>query len=224
MMWRSFLAFLLAGCAATTEPAAPSGSRETVVVSVTDGDTIVVEGGTRVRLIGIDTPEMRMGAECHGAEATAAMEQLLPVGERVRLVHDVERTDRFGRTLAYVHRVRDELFVNVELLDQGVAQVSTFPPNVAHVDEFLATQQAAREAGRGLWGGCPGVTPEPTPEPTPSPMTSGGGCDPAYPDVCVPPPPPDLGCSDIPATHFRALPPDPHELDGNDDGVACEVS
>ena len=47
-------------------------------------------------------------------------------------------------------------------------------------------------------------------------------CDPAYPTVCIPPPPPDLDCGDIPSRNFRVLPPDPHGFDGEDDGIGCE--
>src|SRR5438034_6367879 len=48
------------------------------------------------------------------------------------------------------------------------------------------------------------------------------GCDPAYPTVCIPPPPPDLDCKDIPFWRFTVLPPDPHRFDGDHDGVGCE--
>ncbi|MDQ3823569.1 MAG: nuclease, partial [Actinomycetota bacterium] len=51
-----------------------------------------------------------------------------------------------------------------------------------------------------------------------------GNCSPSYPTVCIPPPPPDLDCADIPFRNFPVLPPDPHRLDGNDnDGVGCET-
>jgi hypothetical protein len=61
----------------------------------------------------------------------------------------------------------------------------------------------------------------PAPEPTPTPPPS-GNCDPSYPTVCIPPPPPDLDCSEIPYRNFKVLPPDPHHFDGNGDGVGCE--
>ncbi len=64
--------------------------------------------------------------------------------------------------------------------------------------------------------------PSPTPKQTPAP-TASTNCDRAYPDVCVPPPPPDLDCKDIPHQNFRVLTPDPHKFDGKDqDGVGCE--
>jgi hypothetical protein len=51
----------------------------------------------------------------------------------------------------------------------------------------------------------------------------GGNCDPSYPTVCIPPPPPDLDCGDIPYRNFTVLPPDPHGFDGDHDGVGCET-
>ena len=65
-----------------------------------------------------------------------------------------------------------------------------------------------------------GETPE-NPPPTPTPPPS-GNCDPAYPTVCIPPPPPDLDCSDISYRNFKVLAPDPHHFDSDGDGVGCE--
>jgi micrococcal nuclease len=135
----------------------PAGD-DVTVTRVVDGDTIVVAGRTRVRLIGIDTPETvdpRRPVQCFGREASDHMKSLLPTGAPVRLAYDADRFDRFGRTLAYVYRRRDGLFVNAALVGDGYAQVATFPPNVAHVDEFIALQRRARERGAGLWRACP---------------------------------------------------------------------
>ena len=52
---------------------------------------------------------------------------------------------------------------------------------------------------------------------------SGSNCDPSYPDVCIPSPPPDLNCTDIPYRNFRVLPPDPHHFDSNHNGIGCEA-
>lgn len=129
------------------------------VVQVVDGDTIDVQLGAtreRVRYIGIDTPETkdpRRPVQCYGPEAADYNAQLV-AGERVRLVRDVEPRDRFGRLLAYVHRVRDELFVNAELVRSGYAQPLRIAPDVRHADRFAALARAAREAGRGLWAAC----------------------------------------------------------------------
>ena len=141
---------------ATTVPALPTGDAA-VVERVVDGDTIVLVGGERVRLIGVDTPETkdpRKSVQCFGKEAAAFTSTLLPPGTHVRVVLDVEPRDRFGRTLAYVYREADGLFVNAELVRNGYAQLMTIPPNVAHVDEFRALQTEARDGGRGLWSAC----------------------------------------------------------------------
>jgi micrococcal nuclease len=127
---------------------------------VVDGDTIHVQIGGHdetVRLIGIDTPETvdpRQPVGCFGKEASAHTKELLPKGTEVRLVRDVEARDRYDRLLAYVYRVKDDLFVNLELAEQGYADLLTYPPNVAHVADFTAAVAAARDANRGLWGAC----------------------------------------------------------------------
>jgi micrococcal nuclease len=91
--------------------------------------------------------------ECYGKAAARANARLVE-GERVRLAYDAERRDRYGRTLAYVRRVRDRLFVNAELVRRGYASPLTIPPNVAHAEQFRRLARAARRAGRGLWGAC----------------------------------------------------------------------
>jgi micrococcal nuclease len=128
------------------------------VLEVVDGDTIRVEfdgASTPVRLIGIDTPETDgpyTDEECFGVEASRYTERALD-GRSVDLEFDVERTDRFDRTLAYVW-LDGELFNEGILLD-GFAQQATFPPNVRYVERFTEAQRSARATGAGLWGSCP---------------------------------------------------------------------
>jgi micrococcal nuclease len=136
----------------------PAGD-DTTVERVVDGDTLVVRGGVRVRLIGVDTPETkdpRRPVQCFGREASARTAALVPPGTALRLVYDVEREDRYGRTLAYVYRAADGLFLNAALVRDGYAVAATFPPDVAHADEFVALTREARDAGRGLWSACGG--------------------------------------------------------------------
>ncbi len=211
----------------------PDG-QDTSVERVVDGDTIIVAGETRVRLIGIDTPETkdpRKPVQCFGTEASAHTAALVGPGTAVRLVFDIEQLDRYGRTLAYVYRLYDGLFVNAALVADGYAQVATFPPNVAHVDELTALAGQARDAGRGLWAACgEGVQPPawaspPSSTATASPSSPGSAsaaCDPSYPGVCIPPAPPDLDCGDVGDRRFQVVPPDPHGFDGDGDGVGCE--
>jgi len=72
----------------------------------------------------------------------------------VRLVRDAEARDRYGRTLAYVYRRTDGLFVNAELVRRGYAKPMTIPPNVAHARELRGLAASARRDGRGLWSRC----------------------------------------------------------------------
>lgn len=207
----------------STSTTAVDTDRElTTVERIIDGDTLVISGEVRIRLIGVDTPEVD-DDECYADQATAFLTSLIQVGTEVELVYDVERFDRFGRTLAYVYRADDGLFVNAELMSEGYAQVLTIPPNVAHADEFVALQQEARAKELGLWSACQTTTTQAPATTGPSPTTTqGGNCDPAYPTVCIPPPPPDLDCGEITHRNFTVLPPDPHGFDGNNDGVGCE--
>jgi micrococcal nuclease len=137
---------------------AGGGERDARVQRVVDGDTIVLAGGERVRYIGVDTPEsVKPGTpvQCYAKAASHANERLVE-GQRVRLRYDAERRDRYGRTLAYVYRARDGLFVNAALVRGGYATPLTIPPNVAHADEFKRLARTARRAGTGLWSACHG--------------------------------------------------------------------
>ncbi len=162
---------VLTGCSPTSATPAPRepAPREPsalepngVVERVVDGDTIVVDfDGTSesLRLIGIDTPETvkpNSPVECFGPEASAFAKTLLPAGTRVQVVRDVEARDAYDRLLGYVYRAEDGLFVNLEIIGRGYATLLTFPPNVAHVDDFRAAAETARVGNLGLWAGCTG--------------------------------------------------------------------
>ena len=123
----------------------PGGAQTFRVKEVVDGDTIVLENGTRVRYIGLNTPERdRPFYE----EATEANRKLVE-GREVRLELDAVEIDQYGRTLAYVFV--GDTFVNLELLRQGYANAYTVPPNVRYEALFREAEREAREAGRGLW-------------------------------------------------------------------------
>lgn len=136
------------------EPAAGAGTLS--VERAVDGDTVVMSDGTRVRYIGVDTPELhhpRKPVEAYAKEAWEFNRSLVE-GKPVRLEYDLDKHDRYHRLLAYVY-LEDGTFVNAELVKQGYAHVYTKPPNVRHAKEFLALQKEAREAGRGLWAPPP---------------------------------------------------------------------
>jgi micrococcal nuclease len=202
-------------------------------MDVVDGDTIdVLMGGWGypVRYIGVDTPETvhpTIGVEPFGKEASNRNRELVE-GRTVYLEKDVSETDKYGRLLRYVW-LADGRMVNEVLVAEGYAQVSTYPPDVKYADRFLAAQQKAVAAGLGLWGDTHNEVPLQELVSTPSlpktPASSGtpsAGCHPSYPNVCIPPPPPDLDCADMPYRGFRVLPPDPHGFDGDNDGIGCE--
>jgi len=131
---------------------------------VVDGDTVVAAiGGVeeRIRLIGINTPESvdpNRPVQCFGPEASHRTKQLLPPGTPVRLVRDAEARDKYDRLLAYVYRSGDDLFVNLDLVAEGLAISYPFPPNTAHRSEFAAAERAARNSNSGMWAACPNPT------------------------------------------------------------------
>ena len=240
---------------ATTPPLPPPSAQPAdlptaTVVRVIDGDTVDVSLNgqvVRLRLIGIDTPEVvdpRGPVECFGREASAKAHELLD-GQTVTLEADPsqDERDRYDRLLRYVWLSDGRLF-NQEMVAQGYAFEYTYDLPYKYQAEFKQAEHDAREAQRGLWSpqACagehrpaeePAPTTAPAPQSAPSPVPPPaqptaapapvGNCDPAYPDVCIPPPPPDLDCGDIPYRNFRVLPPDPHRFDRDKDGIGCET-
>ncbi len=136
-----------------------------LVKRVIDGDTLQLETGERVRLIGIDTPEMHESDKLYRdsrrtKQDIRTIRQLgrlayeftrsLVEGKRVSLEFDMEKRDRYKRLLAYVY-LQDGIFVNAEIIKQGYASLMTIPPNVKYAELFLKFYQEARVAKRGLW-------------------------------------------------------------------------
>jgi micrococcal nuclease len=127
------------------------------VTKVIDGDTFLIDDGSakgeKVRLIGVDAPESKKVFKkeigYYGKESKIYLTNLL-LNKKVKLEYDVDYTDRYGRTLAYVY-LDDGTFLNAELVKQGYAMVMTVPPNVRFAEEFVKLQQEARENNRGLW-------------------------------------------------------------------------
>jgi micrococcal nuclease len=139
-------------------PAGSVASDTVPVLKVTDGDTFHVRfrgQDERVRLIGVDTPEVDWyggDAECYGVQAGLYARHRL-TGATVRLDFDVETRDRYGRLLAYVF-VRDEFF-NATLVTLGYATADPVEPDTRRAAQLSQAESEAREAGRGLWGACP---------------------------------------------------------------------
>lgn len=103
-----------------------------------------------------------------------------------------------------------EGWVNASLLRINQGRAPAQPP---------AQSPAPTTAAKPAPTPAPKPTATPVPQPTAAPRTN---CDPSYPTVCIPPPPPDLDCGDISYRRFKVLPPDPHRFDGDKDGIGCE--
>jgi endonuclease YncB( thermonuclease family) len=194
------------------------------VVSVVDGDTIhvTIDGQeVRLRYIGVDSPEDTNQHAWLGPEAAAQNRQLVE-GKHVLLFKDSSEKDSFDRLLRYVV-LEDGTFVNLEMVQAGLAQAKPYPPDTACQDLFASAEDQARQAALGLWGATP--TPELTPSPTAtapaSPVQAACNCR-----------GPDLDCSDF-SSHAQAQAcfnacqsqgrGDIFRLDGDHDGNVCEL-
>jgi len=185
-----------------------------VVTAVVDGDTIDTRLDTgrkeRVRLIGIDTPER---GDCFFSQASART-RALALGRRVVLRGDAtqDTRDRYGRLLAYVD-IGGSTDLGRALIGGGHAKVYVYDRPFQRVAPYRTAEAAAKKTPAGLWSACA--------SPAPAPPAS-KRCDPSYPTVCIPPPPPDLDCKDVPYHDFPVVGADPHRFDGNRDGRGCE--
>jgi endonuclease YncB( thermonuclease family) len=131
------------------------------VVHVVDGDTVDVRLASghnkRVRLLGIDTPEVYGGIECGGPQASRSMKRMLPVGTRVRLTSDPSQDleDRYDRLLRYVTKVSTGTDVNRRQVYKGLARVYVYAHNPFNrVDGYRTAQRSAKAHDRGIWGRC----------------------------------------------------------------------
>lgn len=143
------LVALATACGATTEPAG-----QTTIERVADGDSLVVGGGVRVRLLQIDAPELGQG-ECYGRDATRELGRLLGPGDVVELENDrgLDDVDRHGRLLRYV--IREDINVNVELVRRGAATPFFLGgERGGYAGELLDAVEDARSAAAGMWGSC----------------------------------------------------------------------
>jgi endonuclease YncB( thermonuclease family) len=212
----------------------PRNRRQTIksrIIDVIDGDTIRVRTlepsrrpTYRVRLIGIDTPEMRP-LECGARQATHAAfswsfdrprdmdgDGLFDTrggrGRRVVLVTDPSQGlfDRYRRLLAYV-TIRERQTLNGFQLTRGWAKVYVFRKPFARISGFRTAQRRARRAHRGVWGLCGGRFHRPDT----SPDETGGEVPPEYPLDPAPPPPPPPACD--PSYPTVCIPPPPPDLD-----------
>ena len=117
---------------------------------VVDGDTFETAAGDKVRLIGVNTPEVHGKTEYYGREASELAKQRLE-GQTVYLFSDVSGTDKYGRLLRYVFIEGDPVMFNETLLTEGYANTMTVPPDVTYAEKFVQLERTAREKQKGLW-------------------------------------------------------------------------
>ena len=131
-----------------------SGSELVEVVRVIDGDTIEINNGNIVRLLGVDTPEQ---GECYYSEAKQALNELV-LGKNVKLEKDIFGTDNFGRLLRYVFLPEgdftNDVFVNDYLLEQGFADTLFMSNSQKYHDILIHSRNEAVTDKRGMWGAC----------------------------------------------------------------------
>jgi endonuclease YncB( thermonuclease family) len=186
----------------------PAPHRRThLVVRIVDGDTLELGNGETVRLVGIDTPEV---GECGYDAASVALARLV-AGQRVGLGRSDEDRDAYGRLLRYVDVGSTDAGLRLIRSGLAIARYDSRDGYGFHPREprYVAADNASRSVG------CP------KPAPAPQPLVGGGGaCAPGY-SPCVPPYPPDMDCPDVDGP-VRVTGSDPHGLDADGDGVACE--
>ena len=184
---------------------APERGRTYYVARVVDGDTLELGNGEKVRLVGIDTPEV---GECGYQEASDALSRMV-LGRQVRLTVSDENRDRYGRLLRYVDV--GSVDAGLRLIKRGlaVARYDSRDGYGFHPREpvYVAADKASKDFS------CPRTAP----------LVGGAAgkqCAPGY-HPCVPPYPPDVDCADVNGPIY-VTGSDPHHLDGDGDGVACE--
>jgi len=209
-----------------------------LVTRIIDGDTIEVKIGEEIyplRYIGIDTPEQGENFAVYAANRNGE----LVSWKWVTLVKDESETDRYDRLLRYVFF--GDIFVNYQLVKEGFAHATNYPPDESCQYEFRNAENDARSSKVGIWKPTP--APQPTSPPVVVPPSSSGtddgntnnnsNCHPSYPDVCIPIGAADYDCAggsgngpnyiNGPITVLHNVPnPDPHRLDGDKDGRGCE--
>jgi len=176
------------------------GTFRGIVSKIIDGDTLEIKGCYKsIRLALVDAPEYYKSGY---KKAKSFTESLCEVGsEAIIDQDDGQPYDVYGRIVALVYCKGKKL--NAELIYNGLGVIDT---------RFCKKSEFAKEDWAWNYGCEEALQP-------PQQIN----CDPSYPDVCIPPPPPDLDCKDIPYRNFRVLPPDPHRFDRDKDGIGCET-
>jgi micrococcal nuclease len=217
---------VLTGCVGqknAADSASPKQFQTVQLVEAMDGDTakFKIDGKVEtVRFLLIDTPEThhpKLGKQPLGPEASAFTKNLLTHAHRITLEFNVEKSDKYGRMLAYVYA--DGKSVQEELLKRGLARVGYICESRRHLADFRKVENVAKTKHLGIWK-CPGYVNDHSFDP-------GKWCENTLP-APVKTPVGDVDCTDLKtqeeAQWFFEIhqPGDPYKLDGDHDGIACE--
>ncbi|MEW8316775.1 MAG: thermonuclease family protein [Candidatus Thiodiazotropha endolucinida] len=148
-----FLSALIIPSLSDAVSCSPCGAGLLEVSSIYDGDTLRLEDGRRIRLIGVNTPELGQGTadEPNAEEAKHLLEILVKrSGGSVRICMDAERRDRYGRLLAHLYDHRGDS-INRRMLKQGAGYLVAVPPNLRNHECYKHAEKEARKGEKGVW-------------------------------------------------------------------------
>lgn len=202
------------------------------ITKIIDGDTIKIGSEENVRLLQIDTPELR-GSECYAQEARVALANILKENGTLRMTTDpkLDQLDSRKRLLRYVFV--GKVNVNLRMVQVGAASPYFFRKELGmYSKQLLAAAKIAKSQNLGLWKACPGTKLDPysalttvyPPSHKDPKKEVGKNCDPNY-AGCVPTYPPDLDCAEIKQLGLapvRVIGRDVHGLDRDGDGIGCD--
>jgi micrococcal nuclease len=198
-----------------------SASAASAVARVTDGDTVTLTTGEKVRLLQIDTPELS-SSECYGFEARNVLIGLLSGPGSVTLKADpkLDQVDRYGRLLRYIFVGKTN--INLKMVEIGAAAPYFYRGEKGQYSgQILKAAKNAKSKSLGLWKSCPGTQLTPT---TSQNATGSGRCDSNY-AGCVPVSAVDLDCQDIKnlgLAPVKVVGRDVHNFDRDGDGIGCD--
>jgi micrococcal nuclease len=210
-----------------------SASAASAVARVTDGDTVTLTTGEKVRLLQIDTPELS-SSECYGFEARNVLIGLLSGPGSVTLKADpkLDQVDRYGRLLRYIFVGKTN--INLKMVEMGAASPYFYRGEKGqYSSQILRAAKNAKSKSLGLWKSCPGTQLTPTsslttvikaPSKTAQNSTGSGKCDSNY-AGCVPVSTVDLDCKDIKILGLapvKVVGRDVHNFDRDGDGIGCD--
>lgn len=201
----------------------PNSERQAAQLNkVVSGDTIdvLIDGNLyTVRYIGIGA----LGSSDYIANSSRQENYALVINKDLTLVKGATDKNSAGQLLRYV--LADGEFVNLDLAKNGYASAVSSPPDTSCDAAFKAAEEDARSNLSGIWAFNLSAEPaaqDAAPSESAKVTAKPASCDPSYPDVCIPPPPPDLDCIHVPYKNFKVIPPDTHGLDEDGNGIGCD--